>query len=148
MCKNGVLKFFAKLTVKHLCQSLFFNNEDSKCCTYSANASFRSTVLTPVQPSDIAAVSFLLTLNVLCLLGIIHLVLETVTVRCSVKKDVLKNFAKFTVNICARVSFLIKLQGKTSNIVKKRLWFSCFPVNCTEFFYRISHPPNQSLFIW
>ena len=105
MCKNGVLKFFAKFTVKHQCQSLFFYNEASKCCTYSANASLRSTILTPVQPWDIAAVSFLLTFNVLCLLGIIHLVLETVTVRCSVKKDVLKNFAKFTVNICARVSF-------------------------------------------
>ena len=90
---------------------------------------------------------FLADFNVLCLLGIIHLVLETVTVRCSVKKDVLKNFAKFTVIISVRVSFLIKLQGKASNIVKMRLWFSCFPVNCTEFFYRISHPPNQIIVI-
>ena len=37
------------------------------------------------------------------------------------KKGVLGNFAKFTENTCARVSFLIKLQASAGNFIKKRL---------------------------
>ena len=42
------------------------------------------------------------------------------------KKDALRNFAKFTGNICARVSFLIKL-------LRKRLWHWCYSVNFAKF---------------
>ena len=49
--------------------------------------------------------------------------------RCSVKKGVLRNFAKFTgiVNACARVSFLIKLHATASSLVLmlRRLLFMC-----------------------
>ena len=38
---------------------------------------------------------------------------------CSVRKGVLRNFAKFTGNTWARVSFLIKLQAKACNFIKK-----------------------------
>ena len=37
------------------------------------------------------------------------------------KKGVPRNFAKFTKNICARLSFAIKLQAKANNFIKKRL---------------------------
>ena len=50
--------------------------------------------------------------------------------RCSVRKGVLRNFAKFTENTCARVSFLIKLRAA---LLKKRLWHRCFPVNFAKF---------------
>ena len=40
--------------------------------------------------------------------------------RCSVRKGVLKNFAKFTGNTCARISFLIKLPSSACNFIKKR----------------------------
>ena len=40
--------------------------------------------------------------------------------RFSVRKDVLRNFAKFTGNTCARV-------------LKKRLWHRCIPVNFATF---------------
>ena len=46
---------------------------------------------------------------------------------------VLRNFAKFTRNTCARVSFLIKLQALASNFIKKRLWHRCFPANFAKF---------------
>ena len=49
------------------------------------------------------------------------------------KKGVLRNFAKFTRNTCARVSFLIKLQARPANLLKKRLWHRCFPVNFAKF---------------
>ena len=42
--------------------------------------------------------------------------------RCSVKKGILKNCAKFTENTCARVSFF-----------KISLWHRCFPVNFAKF---------------
>ena len=51
--------------------------------------------------------------------------------RCSVRKDVLRNFAKFTgKHLCqtARVSFLIKLQA-VCNFVKKETLARCFPMN-------------------
>ena len=38
------------------------------------------------------------------------------------KKVFLKNFAKFTGNTCARVTFLIKLQLQFSTLLKKKLW--------------------------
>ena len=41
-----------------------------------------------------------------------HFILTNGHQRCSIKEGV-KNFAKFTENICARVSFLIKLQACT-----------------------------------
>ena len=44
------------------------------------------------------------------------------------KKGVLRNFAKFTGNTCARVSFLIKLQASACNFIKKETLtqvFSC-----------------------
>ena len=56
--------------------------------------------------------------------------------RCSVKKGVLKNFAKFTGKTCARVSLLIKLQAwgpRPATLLKKRLWHKCVPVNFVKF---------------
>ena len=36
-------------------------------------------------------------------------------------------------NICARVSFLIKLQVRPATLLKKRLWHRCFAVNFPKF---------------
>ena len=54
--------------------------------------------------------------------------------RCSLKKGVLRNFAKFAGKNCARVSFLIKLQtlGVQLNL-KNRLWHGYFSVNFAKF---------------
>ena len=49
--------------------------------------------------------------------------------RCSVKKGVLKNFAKFTGKHLCRSLFLIKLQA----FIKKRLLYRCFPVKFAIF---------------
>ena len=50
--------------------------------------------------------------------------------RCSVKKGILRNFAKFTGNTCARVSFFNKVAGLgPATLLKKRSWHRCFPVN-------------------
>ena len=44
--------------------------------------------------------------------------------RCSMKKDFLRNFTKFTGKHLTRVSFLIKLQARPrpATLLKKRLW--------------------------
>ena len=51
------------------------------------------------------------------------------------KKDVLRNFAKFTgKHLCQRL-FLNKVAGlrpKACNFIKKSLWRRCFPVNFCE----------------
>ena len=36
-------------------------------------------------------------------------------------------------NTCVRVSFLIKLQAKACNFIKKRLWYRSFSVNFSKF---------------
>ena len=61
----------------------------------------------------------------------------------SCKKDILKNFVNSQENTRARVSFLIKLQLRPATLLKKRLWYTCFPMNFakflrTPFFYRTS----------
>ena len=61
------------------------------------------------------------------------------------KKGVLRNFAKLTgKHLWARVSFLVNCRPKAWNFIKKetlrpatllkkRLWYRCFPVNFAEF---------------
>ena len=49
------------------------------------------------------------------------------------KKVVLRNFAKFQENTCARVSFLRKLQASVCNFLKKSFWNRCFPVSSSKF---------------
>ena len=59
--------------------------------------------------------------------------------KCSIKEGVVKNFAKFKRNTCARVSFLIKLQAwglRPATLLKVRLWHKCFPVNFDKFLRR------------
>ena len=51
--------------------------------------------------------------------------------RCSVKKGVLRNFAKFTgKHLCQRL-FLIRPGHAT--LLKKSFWHRCFPVDCEKF---------------
>ena len=56
---------------------------------------------------------------------------EAVAQKCSVRKDVLRNFAKLTGKLLCQSLFLIKLQA--SGLLKKSLWHRCFPVNFAEF---------------
>ena len=49
--------------------------------------------------------------------------------RCSVRKDVLRNFAKFTrKHLCQSLFF-----HKVATLLKKILWHRCFPVNFAKF---------------
>ena len=57
---------------------------------------------------------------------------EAVVQRCSIKKVFLEILQNSQENTCARVSFLIKLQGPAA-LLKKRLWHRCFPVNFAKF---------------
>ena len=54
--------------------------------------------------------------------------------RCSVRKYVLRNFAKFAgKHLCQSLS-LNKVEGlKSGTLSKKRLWHWCFPVNFVKF---------------
>ena len=53
--------------------------------------------------------------------------------RCSLKKVIVRNFANFTGNTCARV-FFNKVTGLTpATLFKKRHWHRCFPVNFSKF---------------
>ena len=54
--------------------------------------------------------------------------------RCSVTKDVLRNFEKFTRKHVCQSLFFNKVAGLSAAILsKKRLWHRCFPVNFAEF---------------
>ena len=51
--------------------------------------------------------------------------------RCSIKKGVLRNFAKFTGKHLCQSLFLNKVAGLT--LLTKRLWHRCFPENFVKF---------------
>ena len=54
--------------------------------------------------------------------------------RCSVKKDVLRNFAKFTGKHLRQSLFFKKIAAlRPATLLKKKLWQSCFPVNFAKF---------------
>ena len=55
--------------------------------------------------------------------------------RCSIRKGVLRNFAKFTGKHMCQSLFLNKVAGlrPTASLLKERLWRRCFPVNFTKF---------------
>ena len=52
--------------------------------------------------------------------------------RCSLEKVFPKILQISQENICARASLVIKLQA-ACNIIKKRPWYKCFPVNFAKF---------------
>ena len=54
--------------------------------------------------------------------------------KCSMKKDVLKNFTKFTGKHLCQSLFLNKVAGfRTANLIKKRLWQRRFHANFVKF---------------
>ena len=54
--------------------------------------------------------------------------------RCSVKKGVLRNFAKFTGKHLCQSVFFNKVAGlRPATLLKKRLWYRCFPVKFAKF---------------
>ena len=54
--------------------------------------------------------------------------------RRSIKIDVLKNFTKFTGKHLCQSLFFNKVEGLSpATVLKKRLWYSCFPVNFMKF---------------
>ena len=59
---------------------------------------------------------------------------EAVAQMCSVKKRVLRNFAKFTGKHLCQSLFFSRVAGLRPVIsLKKRLWHRCFPVNIAKF---------------
>ena len=54
--------------------------------------------------------------------------------RCSVRKSILRNFAKFTGKHLCQSFFFNKVAGlRPAILLKTRLWHSCFPVNFARF---------------
>ena len=53
--------------------------------------------------------------------------------RCSVRKSVLRNFAKFTGKRLCQSLLFNKVTGlRAATLLKKRLWHRCFPVNIAK----------------
>ena len=54
------------------------------------------------------------------------------------KKGVLRNFAKFTGKHQCKSPFFNRVAGpRSAPLLKKRLWYRCFPVNFVEFLRRL-----------
>ena len=54
--------------------------------------------------------------------------------RCSMEKGVLRNFTKFTGKHLCQSFFFNKVAGLSpATLLKKRLWYVCFPVNFAKF---------------
>ena len=73
--------------------------------------------------------------------------IKKVVQRCSVEKLFWEISQNPQENTCVRVSFLIRLQAlgfRPATLLKKRLWYRCFPVNVAKFlrtaFFRL--PPG------
>ena len=59
---------------------------------------------------------------------------EAVVQRCSVKKGVLTNLAKFTGKHLRQSLFFNQVGGlRPTTLLKRRLWRMCFPVNFVKF---------------
>ena len=54
--------------------------------------------------------------------------------RCSVRNDVLKNFAKLTGKYLCQGLFFNKVAGRPAILLKERPWHRCFPVTFAKFF--------------
>ena len=60
--------------------------------------------------------------------------LDAVVQRCSVKKVFFRNFAKFTgKQLCQILLFNNVASLRSATLLKKRLWYRCFPVNFVNF---------------
>ena len=60
--------------------------------------------------------------------------------RCSVRKGVLRNFAKFTGKHLCQVRFYNKVAGpEPVTLLKKRLWHRCFPMNIAKLLRTLFH---------
>ena len=58
----------------------------------------------------------------------------TILMRCSLKKCVLRNFAKFTGKHLCQSLFFNKVVGlRPAILLKKRIWHRCFPVTFAKF---------------
>ena len=58
--------------------------------------------------------------------------------RCSRRKDVLRNFAKFTeTDLCQRLFFNKATGLRPATLLKKKLWRRCFPVNFAKFLRKL-----------
>ena len=54
--------------------------------------------------------------------------------RCSIKKSVFRDFAKFTRKYLCQSLYLNKVTGlRPATLLKRRLWNRCFPVNFAKF---------------
>ena len=53
--------------------------------------------------------------------------------RCSVRKDILRNFAKFKGKHLCQSLFFNKVAGRPATLFKKRLWRRCFLVSFAKF---------------
>ena len=54
--------------------------------------------------------------------------------RCSVTKGVHRSFAKFTgKHLCQSLLFNMVAGPRPANLLKKRLWYGCFPVHLVKF---------------
>ena len=63
-----------------------------------------------------------------------QLTIEAVVQRCSCKKGVLRNFAKFTGKHLCQGLYFDKVGGvRPVTLLKKRLWHRCFRVNFVKF---------------
>ena len=78
-----------------------------------------------------------------CVEKILHAICRSSHRRWSVRKGVLRNFAKFTGKHLCQSLFFNKVEGlRPGTLLIKRLWHKCFPVNFGKFlrtpFYRTS----------
>ena len=66
------------------------------------------------------------------------------------KKGVLRNFAKFTgKHLCHRLLFNKVAGLRLTNLLKKTLWYRCFPVNFVKFlFFHRAPLMAASVYLW
>ena len=84
--------------------------------------------LTSIYPSSMANNPFV-TLSEPPLFKTIFTQYKSSLRRCSLKKGVLRNFVKFTgKHLCQSLTYV-----RPKALLKKRLWFRCFPANFAKF---------------
>ena len=115
--KKGVLRNFTKFTGKQLCQSLFFNKVAGGVNMHFCSFFFRLQIISKAIDGKIR--------NALC-----FEIIRSSHHRCSVKKDVLRNFTKFIGKHLCQSLILINF----FNFIKKETLTQVFSCEFCEIF--------------
>ena len=132
-CKKGVLRNFPKFTGKHLYQSLVLTLLKKWLWHWFFSV---NSVKFLRAPFFIEHLWWLALFRIIEFCQLCVISTNILATGCVLQKRFRANFAKFTGKHLCQSLFFNKVPGLwPATLLKKRLWYRCFPVNFANFFF-------------